>query len=158
MSRIAIKRLTEHDAGRLAKLFSAFEEAGYSATFHPHPFDAETAAAICRKNSKEYYCAGVEAVSDRALSYGCLRGYDEGFAIPSLGLAVHPSASGKGFAAAMLSHLHDIARTTGAPAIRLKVYPSNTVAVALYRKFGYSFHDELERGQMIGFLNLRQVA
>ena len=45
------------------------------------------------------------------------------------------------------------ARLRGATKIRLKVYPTNTAAVALYRRLGYTFSGE-EAGQLVGYCTL----
>lgn len=137
----------ELEAG-LAELFSALVAAGDDRAFHPHPFTPESAAERARYAGLDVYGAAV--VDGRVLGYGMLRGWDEGYAVPSLGIAIHPEARGLGLGRLLMEYLHCEARRRGAARIRLKVYPGNTAAVALYRSLGYEFQGE-ERGQLVGY-------
>ncbi len=135
----------------LAEFFAALVEAGDDEKFHPHPFTAAAAAERVRYQGKDVYCVAVEG--ERVLGYGMLRGWDEGYEVPSLGIAIHPSARGIGLGRALMLYLHTEARRRGAPRIRLKVYPENTVAVDLYRSLGYEF-SAVEQEQLVGFKSL----
>lgn len=83
-----------------------------------------------------------------------LRGWDEGFDIPSLGIIVDPKARGYGLGKLLMIYMHYLAKSRHASAIRLKVYPQNLRAIAIYRELGYKFDDNLENGQYIGKLLL----
>jgi ribosomal protein S18 acetylase RimI-like enzyme len=137
----------------LAELFAAFVAAGDDRTFHPHPFTPEAAAERARYRGKDVYAVAVAA--GRALGYGMLRGWDEGYEIPSLGIAIHPAARALGLGRALMLYLHAEARRRGAPRIRLKVYPDNESAIALYRSLGYDFGGAREAGQLVGVKTLR---
>ena len=73
-----------------------------------------------------------------------LRGFDEGYSIPSLGIATHPDHRRATHAGDMIDHLHAVARVSGATKVRLKVYPDNHAAMALYLSAGYVLSDEIE--------------
>jgi len=88
------------------------------------------------------------------LAYGILRGWDEGYAIPSLGIAVHPDARGTALGELLMHFLHGAARQRGARRVRLKVYSDNLAARSLYAKLGYNFDSVVEDGQLIGTLEL----
>ena len=103
--------------------------------FHPHPFTDVEAERLCGYAGKDLYSVAV--VGGRVLAYGMLRGWDEGYAVPSLGIAVHPSARGTGLGLAFMHYLHAAAVTCGAETIRLKVYAQNTRAKTLYERLGY---------------------
>ena len=120
--------------------------------FHPHPFTAEKAAELCGFAGKDLYL--VAACAGEVLAYGLLRGWDEGYAIPSLGIAVQPAARGTGLGTAFMRYLHAAAANRGAKSIRLKVYPHNTIAKALYEKLGYRPAGETD-GQVLYTLTLR---
>ncbi len=62
--------------------------------FHPHPLTAVEAARPCAYDGRDLYYAAV--TGDAVVAYGLLRGWDEGYAVPSLGIAVHPAARGLG--------------------------------------------------------------
>ena len=136
----------------LAELFRALVDAGDAEKFHPHPFTPEAAAERVRYGGKDVYCAAV--AGERVLGYCMLRGWDEGYEIPSLGIAIHPAARKLGLGRALMLYMHSEARRRGAPKIRLKVYPENEAAVALYRDLGYVFQDGMEQGQLVGFKSL----
>ena len=123
--------------------------------FHPHAFNANEAARICAYNGADIYAVAI--VQDMIFAYGMLRGWDEGYAVPSLGITVAPEARGSGLAQLFMQYLHLNARLRGAPSIRLKVYPDNSRAIALYRKLGYQFGDSLEKGQLVGTLPLSEL-
>jgi ribosomal protein S18 acetylase RimI-like enzyme len=136
----------------LADFFAHLEVTGESRRFHPHPFTPEAAQARAGYRGADVYVVAV--AGGVVLGYGMLRGWDEGYAIPSLGIAIHASARGIGLGRALMLYLHAEARRRGAARIRLKVYPDNGAAVALYRTLGYEFAEELEHGQLVGHLDL----
>ena len=122
-----------------------------SALFHPHPFTDGEAERVCSSAGKDLYLAA--AVDGEVRAYGMLRGWDEGYAIPSLGIAVHPSARGTGLGAAFMQYLHAAAAARGAKTIRLKVYAHNARAKALYERLGYIAAGE-SGGQLLYTLEL----
>jgi len=73
----------------------------------------------------------------RIIAYGMLRGWSEGYAIPSLGIAVLPECRRRGVARQLMHHLHEVAADRGAASVRLTVYRENRAASLLYESFGY---------------------
>jgi [ribosomal protein S18]-alanine N-acetyltransferase len=135
----------------LTDFFTAFAEGPDHAFFHPHPMTAEVAARICRYDGGDLYyaaCAGGKVVA-----YGLLRGWEEGFDIPSLGIAIHPDARGRGLARPFMTFLHAAAKFRGAAKVRLTVYNDNQRAAELYRRMGYTFEAKNDR-ELIGILEL----
>jgi ribosomal protein S18 acetylase RimI-like enzyme len=134
------RRLTAADTPLLEEFFDAVVASGSDATFHPHAFDAATAARVCKhsrenaETSDEYH-AVIE--DGRIVAYGLLRGWSEGYSVPSLGIAVLPECRGRGVAHRLMHHLHRVAADRGATAVRLKVYRTNTAAMRLYESLGY---------------------
>lgn len=133
-----------------------FEEINADPTarrFHPHPFDADNAIRVCSGAGRDLY-SGLW-IDGKLSGYGMLRGWDEGFDTPSLGIWISARLRGTGAAKAMMSFLHLAASLSGAVRIRLKVYSDNEKAIALYRSFGYRFSEVLEPdGQLLGVLDL----
>jgi ribosomal protein S18 acetylase RimI-like enzyme len=135
----------------LAEFFAAVLAAGDDRFFHPHPFTPEEAARLARYDGGDLYYV---LLADRQiLGYGMLRGWDEGYETPSLGIIIHPAARGRGLARLLMLFLHAAAQTRGARRIRLKVYPHNQPARSLYQSLGYCFEQE-EKGQLVGVLEL----
>ncbi|MDP9117042.1 MAG: GNAT family N-acetyltransferase, partial [Actinomycetota bacterium] len=60
-----------------------------------------------------------------------------GFVIPSLGVLVDHDHQGLGIGRALTAHAIARAREIGCPAVRLSVYESNPVALALYQSLGF---------------------
>jgi ribosomal protein S18 acetylase RimI-like enzyme len=110
-----------------------------SAVFHPHVFTAEQAVKIAHYSGLDYYAAMF--IDDRMVGYGLLRGWDEGYKIPSLGVVVSASYRGLGLGRLMINYLHSVARLRGVKTIMLKVYKSNEAAAQLYRRMGYILSD-----------------
>lgn len=139
----------------LRRLFASLaRDTEAMATFHPHPFTPEHALTIAHYGGRDYY-AGM-LIDDAMVAYGMLRGWDEGYDIPSLGIVVSASHRGLGLGRGMMEHLHAVARERGAGTIRLKVYKANAVATQLYRRMGYvlSHHNDRE---WLGILTMHEA-
>jgi ribosomal-protein-alanine N-acetyltransferase len=148
---LEFRLVSSDDADALADLFAALREAGDETTFHPHPLDDATAREIAERATDDLYYVAIDA--RRAVAYGILRGWDEGYDVPSLGIAVRPDERGSGIGRLTMLLLHEAARRKGATSIRLKVYASNDAALGLYRSLGYAFDGE-EDGQLVGHVEL----
>ena len=147
-----IRRLSPALEPALAGFFRLLREADVDQVFHPHPFtDVEARARAGYGGDDLYY---VVVHGNQILGYGFLRGWDEGYDIPSLGLVIHPTRRKAGLGRMLMHVLHQAARCHGASRVRLKVYPSNVAARRLYEDLGYSFEGGEEDGQQIGFLDL----
>lgn len=149
----ACRLVQPDDACALGQLFERLRKQGVERFFHPHPLTEEAAAQRAAYVGKDVYC--VLQIGTELTGYGMLRGWDEGFEIPSLGLAVDSRQQGRGHGRRLMEFLHGIARQRGAKRIRLRVYPDNVRAMKLYRSLGYSFETNRDAdGQLVGFLNL----
>ncbi|ANV86372.1 GNAT family N-acetyltransferase [Picosynechococcus sp. PCC 7117] len=136
---------------QLVSLFKTIEENGDSLIFHPHPFTEEYAKKLCKYIGQDLYYILVR--HGTILGYGMLRGWDEGYTVPSLGVYIHPAYRKKGLGKLMMFFLHAAARTKGANQIRLKVYADNNPALNLYKALKYKFK-ERENEQLVGFLEI----
>jgi ribosomal-protein-alanine N-acetyltransferase len=119
--------------------------------FHPHPFDKLKAEELGHYKGNDLYF--LQTREGQLLGYGMLRGWDEGFPTPSLGIMIHPDHRGEGLGEQFMDFLHEQAEQKGAKKIRLKVYPENKGAIALYKKKGYVFFD-VKDGQLPGYVKL----
>lgn len=152
-ARPAFQPLAEDTLEGLVDLLAALVASGEARSFHPHPFDRHAIGALCRAAAgpRDEYWVAVE--EHRVVAYGLLRGWAEGYAVPSLGIAVHPAARGRGLARSTMMHLHDVALARGASRVRLKVYRDNATAIHLYESLGYRLEPLNER-ELVGFLEL----
>jgi len=151
--RLAIARLSLDHLPGFARFLETLAANGDAEFFHPHAFDAEAARGVVARSETgrdEYWLAmsGAEIVA-----YGMLRGWDEGYDVPSLGLAVAPAHRGRGFAREMMHHLHERAKQRGAGAIRLKVDRRNLSARRLYESLGYRLEDHSST-ELVGHLDI----
>lgn len=135
----------------LKAFLEALERSGDQLRFQPHPFTDEAVERLAAHRGKDFYCVMVDA--GRVLAYGMLRGWDEGYEVPSLGIAVHPDARKEGLGRAMMQFLHETARNRGARRVRLRVIEDNAAAIALYEQVGYRFEGKEER-YLVGYLEL----
>ena len=148
-------RLTSDHYVPLKSLFSVISNDPSAASFHPHSFDDESARAIANYNGADIY-AGYFTADGSILAYGLLRGRDEGFEIPSLGIYVAPKARGRGVSREVMTSLHEMARNDlGASKVRLKVYSDNLPALKLYKGIGYKFENQKGR-ELVGYFSLHE--
>ena len=138
-------------ASSLARFFARLQKADTENFFHPHPLTAEEATTRANYTGKDFYCVMFQ--DDEVIGYGMLRGWDEGYAIPSLGIALDQSVRGRGYSRVLMNFLHDTAKERGAGKVRLKVDSQNRPALELYRSLGYIFEPEADQN-LIGFLDL----
>jgi ribosomal-protein-alanine N-acetyltransferase len=150
-SALEFRKLSPDMEGCLADFFHVLSTAGDTSHFHPHPFTAEAAKERCHYTGRDLYYVAIS--NGNVQAYGMLRGWDEGYEVPSLGIAVHPRARGIKLGSAMMHFLHSAARQRGASRIRLRVYKDNITARSMYEKLGYHFEGEQE-GQLVGFCEL----
>jgi|GEM_PF-356352 len=140
----------------LALFFETLVANGDAEFFHPHALDAEAARCIAVHSTAgrdEYWLA---LSGEELLAYGMLRGWNEGYDVPSLGLAVAPARRGQGIARKMMQHLHRRAIQRGASRIRLKVDQRNSSAKRLYDSLGYRF-EKHSSNEFTGYCDLRST-
>ena len=130
------------DEAMLGEVFAHIDDT----FFRPHPFTPEEARRIARRSGLDLYAALVDG--GRAIAYGMLRGWDEGFATPSLGIAVRDEYQGRGFGRSMMADLHRAALARGASTVRLRVHADNFRARRLYESLGYVYRGE-DRGELV---------
>ena len=149
---LEMRRIAGGDEAALAQFFALLESRGIDKYFHPHPFTPEAAHERATYDGEDLYFGLFEAGT--MLGYAMLRGWDEGYEIPSLGIVIHPDAKGQGLGRRMMEFLRTAASRRGARTIRLRVYPDNLAAVNLYRSLGYQLSPEEDGRLWVGFLDL----
>lgn len=133
----------------LARFFEAIEQAGDHALFHPHAGDEATLRDLATTTGDDVYLLFVQGRD--VLAYGLLRGWNEGYEVPSLGIAVHPDARSAGIGRLVMEYLETMARHRGAPAVRLRVHKDNARARAMYEQRGYRLvPDETDARLFVG--------
>lgn len=141
----------------LSRFFSDLNVKGDNAFFHPHATDEASLRGVARDTGDDLYYLFVRG--REVLGYGLLRGWNEGYEIPSLGIAVHPSMRGAGLGRLIMDFLEAIARIRGASSIRLRVHKDNAIAHGMYARRGYLLMpDGQDESMIVGIKSLRRDA
>ena len=147
-----LRDLTTADAPALAAFFADNNRADIVQNFHPFPLDAASAHTLCNHAGRDRYFAHFE--NNAILGLAMLRGWDDGFAIPSFGILVHREHAGRGSGRAHTAHALAIAREMHAPRVRLTVHRENTRAVQLYEHAGFRAAETLADGRVVMFAEI----
>lgn len=141
----------------LQMFLQELDRAGETAFFSPHPADEKTLHGLATRPTANVHCLLVE--EKRVVGYGLLRGWDEGFEVPSLGIAIHPQRRSEGLGNFLMGYLEYQAVRRGAVSVRLRVFRQNTAAIALYSARGYEWvADPGNRDLLVGNKPLRAGA
>ena len=150
---LEVVRLAPEWQEGLQQFFQDLKAGGDDMFFSPHPTDADSIRHIAAHDGKDLYYLLIE--QGEVLGYGMLRGWDEDYQIPSLGLAIHPSARGQGLGKMLMELLHVLVYRRGAVRVRLRVRADNEKALKLYKSLGYAFEeDATQPGFLVGFKNI----
>jgi glycosyltransferase involved in cell wall biosynthesis/GNAT superfamily N-acetyltransferase len=143
-----------HEAD-LSAFFRALVENGDGSLFYPHPLTAIEARRICRHAGLDQYF--VATSEGRIVGYGMLRGWDEGYDIPSLGLATHPEHRNRKVAEAMMLALIQQAKHRGAKSLRLTADASRSRFIEFCQRHDFVF-SPFKPGRLVGMLDLQPAA
>ena len=103
--------------------------------FDPFPLTAEQARRIALEACLDAYF--VARMETELVGMSMLRGFDEGFEVPSFGIFIDYHHHGQGIGRRLTSWTVGEAGRRGCSSIRLSVYASNTAALRLYRSLGF---------------------
>lgn len=148
---IEYKKVTHQWLTKLTRFFEEIITQNEDVFFHPHPLNYEAAKEIASLQGQDLYFLQIK--DNDITGYGMLRGWDDGYLIPSLGIAIHPRFRRQGLAKKFMDFMHQKAKEKGAQKIRLTVYTSNIAAIRLYRSYGYAFSEEKDH-KLIGYCEL----
>ena len=132
---VDVREIGPEDRGELARFLEENDRPEIVRTFNPFPMTAETAERIATAPRRDRYYG---AFDDRRLvGLSMLRGWDEGYEVPSFGIVVDHRAHDRGIGGRLTAFTVDAARALGAPSVRLTVYASNGRGVHLYSRLGF---------------------
>jgi GNAT superfamily N-acetyltransferase len=133
---LTVTRAGPPDGEPLERFFARNRDSPSSEAFDPFELTAERARSIASARSKDlFYLARL--AGDAVVALSMLRGFDEGFAIPSFGLLVDHEHQDRGIGRQLTVWTLEAARAQGCAAVRLSVYASNDRAIALYHSLGF---------------------
>jgi len=131
---LSFRRLKASDAAAVARAVSAASP-GYMRFYKTFSFDAASLRAAFSKAKKDRYW-GIFSGKDLA-GYFMLRGFDEGFAIPSYGVLIAEPFAGRGLSRLALQYAVCWCRLKGVKTMMLKCHPDNHRAVKVYESMGF---------------------
>ncbi len=150
---IAFIKFTSLWIPQLLEFGEAIKMQGDDYYFSPHPFTEDVLRKLAHCPGKDLYYLMIS--NDCIMGYGFLRGWEEGYEIPSLGIAIQPKAQCAGLGKYFMSFLHDMASRMGAEKVRLRVRKDNEKAIILYKKLNYCLEEDIKNTEyLIGFRDL----
>jgi RimJ/RimL family protein N-acetyltransferase len=147
---LVVTRAARDDEHDLARLFAEVD----ATWFHPHELSAPMAHEIANYAGRDVHLVG-RTTGSGIVAYGLLRGWDDGYDVPSLGIYVRADVQGRGYGRRMMESLHQAALDRGADRVRLRVHPGNERARRLYDALGYREAGE-DRGETVMTRDLEQ--
>ncbi|MFY9621700.1 MAG: GNAT family N-acetyltransferase [Pyrinomonadaceae bacterium] len=132
---LSFREIGPKDFEVLARFLEENNVSSIIRTFNPFPMNSETAKRIACLPRRDRYYGGF--LNDRFIGLSMLRGWDEGYAVPSFGIMVDHRFHGMGTGGRMLDYTIDEAVRIGCHRVRLSVFASNRRAVRLYLSKGF---------------------
>ena len=139
-----IKLVKEEDCELLAALFEKNNVDSITRYFIPFPLTRETARWIACENHQDKYYLGL--IEDEIIGFSMLRGWEEGYSIPSFGMFIDQHKQGLGLGKQLLDLTIDAARQLRCEKIRLSVRANNHPAHKIYKSRGFK---EIERSEIV---------
>lgn len=124
----------------------------YRNEFSPFPFDRKQTTVLCDYQGQDLYYA-IILENTKIIGLGMLRGWDEGYEIPSIGLCILKDYQGMGFGKLMLAYLEITSKVKGCSKVMLKVKKNNVRARRLYEAGGYLFAEH-DSEYLIGYKDI----
>src|SRR6188472_79576 len=139
---LRVRSVCPSDVRSLEDLFAGLD----TRWFRPHDLGVAGARAVADHVGRDVYLIGF--LDTVPVAYGMLRGWDEGYRVPSLGVAVRDGYRDQGLGRQMMHALHEVVRGRGGHRVRLRVAPGNARARHLYDSMGYR-EVGIERGELV---------
>jgi|HubBroStandDraft_6_1064221.scaffolds.fasta_scaffold18643_4 ribosomal-protein-alanine N-acetyltransferase len=127
-------------AEALAALFERNRDSAITRTFDPFQLTSSQARRIATEARRDLYYSATQG--EHLLALSMLRGFDEGYEIPSFGIFVDRERKERGLGRRLSEWTIEQARLRGCEAVRLTVYADNPTARGLFASLGFR---EMER-------------
>lgn len=129
------RELTPADVEALGDLFQANDTRETRRQFSPFALDRAVARRLLESPHLDRFFGGWN--EGRLMAFGMLRGWDEGYAVPSFGLLLDAAARGRGLSQAMVAFGLGLARRLGCNEVRATVNASNLPSLRMLERAGY---------------------
>jgi ribosomal protein S18 acetylase RimI-like enzyme len=148
--------LKEEDYENLSIFFRENDALEITNFFNPFLLTKEKAYELTHKKSLDkYYVAYLDGA---IVGFSMLRGWEEGFKIPSLGIFVHKNYWRRGIGRKLVNYTIKQAEELSCDKIRITVYSENKGALKLYESIGFKKQKIEVRGdrkKWVMFKNLK---
>ena len=139
-----IKIIQPNSFGQLSMFFAENNVDAVTRSFTPFELSAEMARWIACEPHKDRFYLGM--IDDKPVGFSMLRGWDEGFSIPSFGIFIDYRKHGLGLGKELLDLTIEAAKGLNCSKIRLSAYASNLSACKIYLSRGFK---EMERSTVM---------
>ena len=153
---IYFKRLSAGNRGEFIVFFERNDTPETKRNFAPFEF-SKTALEEMFDTIKSDIFLGVFNKKNEVLAFGMLRGWDEGYDVPSMGVLVTKDMRGKGIGGQLITQLLKMAKERRSKQVRLSVYEDNKRAMNLYRKHGFVETEKQEISHRIKWIMYHNV-
>lgn len=140
---IQIEQLSKENRNHFIDFFKRSNLETTRRNFHPFEFSEEALDKVFSSIHKDLFF-GIFGRKNEIFGFGMLRGWDEGYEVPSLGILIAEESRGTGIGGQLLEYLLTVASDRGSKCVRLSVYEDNKRAIHIYNKFGFKITEKLE--------------
>lgn len=147
-----IKLIQPEDFEQLVAFFEDNNVELITQFFKPFPLSRETAQQIACQEHQDKYFLGY--IKDRIVGFSMLRGWEEGYSIPSFGMFIDRHQHRLGYGKQLLDLTIEAARQLGCEKIRLSVSTENLPAYKIYKSRGFY---EIDRSKENGHSEERVI-
>lgn len=130
------------DAAELCDLLTR-DNAEYRKYFEPFEVGVESVQTLLRCSRRDRYW-GIWTDAE-LIGFFMLRGFDEGYRVPSYGVYIAQSYANKGLSKMALQYALAWCRLNDCEELRLSVHPDNLYARRVYEKAGFQFTGQLSK-------------
>jgi ribosomal-protein-alanine N-acetyltransferase len=136
LAEVSIRAVETRDLECLTSFLEDNNRPQITRGFHPFPLNHETSARIANGPSLDRFF--VALLNEQIIGISMLRGWDEGYEIPSFGIMVDYRYQGQGIGRKLTEFAIAEAEHIGCLRVRLSVIASNIAAVHLYTSLGFN--------------------
>lgn len=129
-----VRPLGTEDAQTFGSLLRS-QSAAYVRFFTPFAFDRATVSSTLALLYQDIFMGLYWR--EKLVGFFMLRGWDEGYDVPSYGVLVDEKFNGYGLAVLSLRAAKTICKLSSVPRIMLKVYPKNVRAKRIFERAGF---------------------
>lgn len=133
-------RLHITDAQLLGKFFERNNRQDVVEHFHPFELSRSKAVQLASNPGEDRYYIG--KILHEVFGFGMLRGWNEGYTVPSFGILIGEGYQGQGLGRLLTTSILDDCALC-ATSVRLTVSKSNHRATKLYQSLGFRVESEL---------------